>query len=153
MTGLAHGQQHAGHPAGGTWCGVTNDPGVADVRPRVPVCAVCHMKAMRHRADLLDSAESALAHMREARDNARAEVEGLTARVERVRALHYAADNDVARTPACETCHGKAGVHECGCWASEDRQPVCGHCNEGDKGISVAWPCPTIRALDGGAES
>lgn len=35
--------------------------------------------------------------------------------------------------------------------ASEDRQPVCGHCNEGDKGISVAWPCPTIRAL-GGAE-
>ena len=90
-----------------------------------------------------------LAHMAEARDNV--EVEGLTARVERVRALHYAADNDVTRTPACEACHGKAGVHECGCWASEDRQPVCGHCNEGDKGISVAWPCPTIRAI--GAES
>ena len=93
------------------------------------------------------------AHMTEARDNARAEVERLTALVERVRALHYAAVNDVTRTPVCETCHGKAGVHECGCWASEDLQPVCGHCNEGDKGISVAWPCPTIRILDGGAES
>ena len=94
-----------------------------------------------------------LAHMTEARDNARAEVGRLAARVEQVRALHYAADNDVTRTPVCETCHGKAGVHECGCWASEDRQPVCGHCNEGDKGISVAWPCPTIRILDVGAES
>ena len=94
-----------------------------------------------------------LDHMREARDNARTEVERLTARVERVRALHYAADNDVTRTPVCGTCHGKAGVHECGCWASEDRQPVCGHCNEGDKGVSVAWPCPTLRILDGGVES
>ena len=75
-----------------------------------------------------------------------------TARVERVRGLHYAADNDATRTPACETCHGKAGVHECGCWASEDRQPVCGHCNGGGKGVSVAWPCPTLRILDGGAD-
>ncbi len=103
--------------------------------------------------DEADALRAELAHMREARDNARTEVERLTARAERVRALHYAADNDVTRTPVCETCHGKAGVHECGCWASEDRQPVCGHCNEGDKGISVAWPCPTLRILDGGVES
>ena len=70
------------------------------------------------------------------------------ARLAAVRALHYAADNDVRRTPVCETCHGEAGVHECGCWSPEDRQPVCGHCNEGHKCMSVAWPCPTIRALD-----
>ena len=48
---LARGQQHVGHPAGGTWCGATNDPGVVDIRPRVPVCAACHMKAMHYRAD------------------------------------------------------------------------------------------------------
>ncbi len=72
----------------------------------------------------------------------------LAAKVERVRALHYAADNDGARTPICETCHGKAGVHECGCWAERDREPVCGHCMDGWHGASVPWPCPTIRALD-----
>ena len=70
------------------------------------------------------------------------------ARIARVRALHYAADNDAARTPICETCHGKAGVHECGCWAERDREPVCGHCMDGWHGASVPWPCPTIRALD-----
>ena len=80
-----------------------------------------------------------------------AAVDRMAGQVEAVRKLHYAADNDVTRTPVCETCHGKAGVHECGCWAPEDCQPVCGHCNEGDKGISVAYPCPTIRAI--GSES
>lgn len=65
-----------------------------------------------------------------------------------VRALHYAADKDGARTPQCETCHGKAGVHECGCWAPRDRVPVCGHCNDRWHGVSVPWPCPTVRLLD-----
>lgn len=83
----------------------------------------------------------------------RAERDALAAKVEAVRALHYAADNDAARTPICETCHGKAGVHECGCWADRDREPVCGHCREGHKGMSVAWPCPTLRALDGRADA
>ena len=69
--------------------------------------------------------------------------------LERVKALHYEADNDDRRTPVCEACHGKAGVHECGCWADEDRQPVCGHCNEGRKGASAPWPCLTIRTIDG----
>ena len=88
-----------------------------------------------------------------------AEVDALTARAEaaeqtiqRVRAIHYAADNDVALTPVCSNCEGKAGVHDCGCWADEDRQPVCGHCKEGSKGIRVDWPCETIRALDGGEQ-
>ena len=80
-----------------------------------------------------------------------AERDALAAKLERVRALHYAADNDAARTPICETCHGKAGVHECGCWADHDREPVCGHCREGHKDMSVTWPCPTIRALDADA--
>lgn len=75
------------------------------------------------------------------------QLDAAEARLAAVRELHYAADNDVRRTPACETCHGEAGIHECGCWSPEDRQPVCGHCNEGHKGMSVAWPCPTIRAL------
>ena len=86
-------------------------------------------------------------------------VKALTARAEaaeqtnqRVRAIHYAADNDLARTPVCSNCEGKAGVHDCGCWADEDRQPVCGHCNEGWKGASVPWPCATVRALDGGEQ-
>lgn len=81
-----------------------------------------------------------------------AERDALAAKVELVRALHYAADNDGARTPICETCHGKAGVHECGCWAERDREPVCGHCMDGWHGASVPWPCPTIRALDGEAD-
>ena len=78
------GQQHLGHPAGGTWCGadVTDDPEVAAIRPRIPVCAACHIKAMHYRADLLDRAEVRLTHMAEARDNARAEVERLTKQAE-----------------------------------------------------------------------
>ena len=65
-----------------------------------------------------------------------------------LRELHYAADNDSARTPRCESCQGRAGVHGCGCWADEDRRPVCGVCNEGIKFQSVPWPCPTVRLLD-----
>lgn len=70
--------------------------------------------------------------------------------VERVREMHYPADNDPARTPRCEECQGRAGTHPCGCWADEDRQPVCGHCNAQGLGQRVPWPCPTIQALDGG---
>lgn len=82
-------QQHLWHPEGGAWCSadVAHDPEVAGVRPRVPVCAVCHIKAMHYRADLQHAAEAQLAHMTEARDNARAEVERLEGQVEAVRAV------------------------------------------------------------------
>lgn len=69
--------------------------------------------------------------------------------IERVREMHYPADNDSARTPRCEECQGRAGTHPCGCWADEDRQPVCGHCNASGLGQRVPWPCPTVQALDG----
>ena len=89
----------------------------------------------------------------EAPSTLRAERDELAAAVERVRALHYAADNDPARTPICPDCHGKAGIHPCGCWAETDREHVCGVCNEGCKDMATPYPCATIRALDGGAES
>lgn len=77
-----------------------------------------------------------------------AERDALAAKLAEVRALHYEADNDYRRTPTCETCHGKAGVHECGCWSSEDRQMVCGHCNGDGRFESVPYPCPTVAILD-----
>lgn len=55
--------QHLARGNGGTWCG---DPdadfggiGLA-LRLRVPVCAVCHMKAMHYRAERQASAEARL---------------------------------------------------------------------------------------------
>jgi len=77
-----------------------------------------------------------------------AERDALAAKLAEVRALHCEADNDYRRTPSCETCHGKAGVHECGCWSSEDRQMVCGHCNGDGRFESVPYPCPTVAILD-----
>ena len=46
-------EQHLCLPAGGTWCGEGDTPGeaVAALRPRVPVCAACHIKAMHYRAE------------------------------------------------------------------------------------------------------
>ena len=72
------------------------------------------------------------------------------ARMADVRALHRPAYNDTARSPICPDCDGKAGVHPCGCWADTDYEPVCAVCNQGHKGMSVPWPCETIRAIDGG---
>lgn len=97
---------------------------------------------------IMAASPDAVLSLLDALDAAEAERDRLAAAVERVRALHYAADNDASHTPACETCHGKAGVHECGCWAPRDRVPVCGHCNDGWHGVSVPWPCPTVRLLD-----
>ena len=77
-----------------------------------------------------------------------AERDELRARLDAVLALHYAAYNDLMRVRLCAMCHGKAGVHECGCWADEDCQPVCGHCL-GERNASVPYPCPTRRAAEG----
>ena len=82
------------------------------------------------------------------RDELAAERDELRARLDAVLALHYAADNDLMRVRLCAMCHGKAGVHECGCWADEDDQPVCGHCL-GERNASVPYPCPTRRAAEG----
>ena len=85
---------------------------------------------MRERDALLDR----LAHMREARDAARAEVKRLTAKVERVRALH-------ASSGTAESL-GYDGEGEYGLIA-----PYCTGCEASDE-YATAWPCPTIRALD-----
>ena len=95
--------------------------------------AVNALPALLDDADaLLDEADR-LAHMTEARNNARAEVKRLTAIVEAVRALHqpkHYADADMrAIAPSLPA-------------------EVCGDCwGRGDS--AVPWPCPTARILDG----
>ena len=74
--------------------------------------------------DEADALRTELTHMREARDNARTEVERLTATVRRVRELHRESHGSLSAlypNPICE----------------------CGK----------DYPCPTIRALDGGADA
>lgn len=95
-------------------------------------------------AELIAAAVNALPGLLDAA----AERDALAAKVERVRALHRPAYNDTARSPICPDCDGKAGVHPCGCWADTDYEPVCAVCNQGHKGMSVPWPCETIRAID-----
>ena len=68
------------------------------------------------------------------------EIRALREAVQRVREVHYAA-------PVCADCQGKAGTHPCGCWAPEDREPVCGGCGYGYKFATTPWPCPTIKAV------
>ena len=81
---------------------------------------------------------------------ARTDLPALTAAVRDVLALHQPCDNDITRTPICQTCRGRAGVWECGCWADEDRQPVCSSCTDSDplgRVTPSAYPCPTVHAL------
>lgn len=52
----------------------------------------------------------------------------------------------------CPDCNGKAGVHECGCWADEDIEFVCRECDDPKGGKSrreVPWPCDVARILSG----
>lgn len=79
------------------------------------------------------------------------EILTLRARIQAVRDLHAPGafvfswrDRESHFEPRCEKCLGKAGVHECGCWADEDQEWKCKEC-----GPKSSWPCPTIRALDG----
>ena len=80
--------------------------------------------------------------------HARTDVSDLVAALRAVLDLHRESRNDVDHTPPCEHCHGEPGVHECGCWADEKWPTVCAVCMEGTKGASVAWPCPTVRAIE-----
>ena len=76
------------------------------------------------------------------------DIAALVAALRAVLDLHRESRNDVNHTPPCEHCHGEPGVHECGCWADEKWPTVCAVCMEGTKGASVAWPCPTVRAIE-----
>ena len=125
-----------------------------------------------------------LAHMTEARDNARAEVERLAAAVERIRELHerasfwqysrdqehsYPTQQDAADESGCDCPENPESVylaHTPECLATISHFDVCAECARieradadrqahGDfSGYAEAlWPCPTIRALDGGEQS
>jgi len=51
----------------------------------------------------------------------------------------------------CPTCHGKAGVHECGCWGDTDIQFECFECIRPTDEKSrryVPYPCPTVQAIN-----
>lgn len=41
-----------------TWCGEPYDPIAGKIRPRLPVCAECHVKSMHHHAGRADEAEA-----------------------------------------------------------------------------------------------
>lgn len=50
----------------------------------------------------------------------------------------------------CPECHGKAGVHSCGCWADEGTTYECAECAIPKGGGSrrvIPWPCPTAALL------
>lgn len=71
-------------------------------------------------------------------------------REQRVRELHakgtfiFSWRDGLRFVPACPLCDGKAGIHECGCYADEDESNwKCQAC-----GRESAYPCPTIRILD-----
>lgn len=71
--------------------------------------------------------------------------------LDRIDALHqpvhlvFAWNTGLRRLEPCPTCGGKAGVHECGCWADEDVQYHCGGCTSPDGRHREPHPCPTRR--------
>lgn len=91
-----------------------------------------------------------------------AEVERLREQVEAVRALHrpshavFSWNGGTRYEDPCPECHGAPGVHACGCWADTQIEYVCAECHRlgcGSREVyDYAYPCPTIRALDGEAE-
>ena len=71
--------------------------------------------------------------------------------LDRIDALHqpvhlvFAWNTGLRRLEPCPTCGGKAGVHECGCWADEDVQYHCDGCTSPDGRHCEPHPCPTRR--------
>ena len=71
--------------------------------------------------------------------------------LDRIDALHqpvhlvFAWNTGLRRLEPCPTCGGKAGVHECGCWADEDVQYHCDGCTSPDGRHCEPFPCPTRR--------
>ena len=63
--------------------------------------------------------------------------------------LTFSWNSGVRAEAPCETCGGKAGTHECGCWGDLDRLVFCEACSAASEfKHSVASPCPTVRLLD-----
>ena len=93
--------------------------------------------------------------------NSRQDVEDLVAEVGRLRAgieaLHrpvhpvFSWKTGLRYEEPCPDCHGKAGVHPCGCWADEDMTYECAECATSKGGGSrrvVPWPCETAALLN-----
>ena len=99
-----------------------------------------------------DALRAELAHMTEARDNARAEVERLAALVAEVRKLHEPAFwyTDECCDPECDRECVELWVGER--FHADVFERVCETCSGGDLSMvddgPALWPCPTIRALD-----
>lgn len=63
--------------------------------------------------------------------------------------LIFSWNSGVRSEDPCETCGGKAGTHECGCWGDYDLPVYCEACSAASEfKRSVAHPCPTVRLLD-----
>ena len=86
-----------------------------------------------------------------------AEVDRLRAIMASVEALHrpvhfvFSWKTGLRFEEPCPECHGKAGVHSCGCWADEDMTYECAECAMPEGGGSrrvIPWPCPTAALLD-----
>ena len=90
-----------------------------------------------------------LAHMTEARDNARAEVERLGAQIEAVQALHetWRIHSDGDHPEGCDCGEPTYIVcRSCCCDAYGDQSETCAIYHDHD---TDGPGCPTIRALDG----
>lgn len=117
-------------------------------------CPTCdNPTADRLRAER-DALAAELAHMTEARDNARAEAERLSAAVDAVRALHKAGRwyLEECDHPGCEVESVELSAGEL--YHADEYELVCETCSGGDLAETddpTPWPCPTIRAI--GAES
>lgn len=98
-----------------------------------------------------------IAHAREDVPALLAEVERLRAIEAGIEALHrpvhpvFSWEIGLRFEEPCPDCHGRAGVHPCGCWADEDTQYECLECAQPKGGGSrrvAPWPCPTAALLD-----
>lgn len=85
--------------------------------------------------------------------HARTDAPALVAALEAVLELHrpvhriFSWSSGIRDEEPCPDCHGKAGVHDCGCWADEDMTYSCATCRS-EKGGGVDYPCPTVTAIN-----
>lgn len=84
-----------------------------------------------------------------ARTDVPALVKALEAVLEEHRPVHriFSWSSGIRDEEPCPDCHGKAGVHDCGCWADEDITYSCATCRT-DRGGGVDYPCPTVQAIN-----